>query len=582
MRRMSFLLQLILGFSFIFISILTITNYISYRVSSELLMDNSTQHLQESLSSFKGRMDSLLAEYDRLTLRVAVEPTIQEHLRSRLLSTQSRFVNQDIEHLLARQSRYGGYNFLIQVMDEQGMIYKSDATISMLLNTKEQFAQQVWYQDALKMGGRMSWIAGMGWNNGYTPAVIGIRQINDFNDMKRLGDIAVTIPIIHLTRAMEESRQTSIAKLYIFDYLGNVMFSNSPGDIGQPAPESLTRLTHNRTDGLSKIELDGQQYYMAYTKSDQYDLSMMAFIEPDVVIKDMQQTQFVTLFAVVAGTLLSIALVIFFSWTVTKPIRYLSMRLHRIPNGNLTPIKDRQSNREVQALVDSYNQMIMKLNETIEELSASKMSQQEANVIAWKAQFRPHFLYNTLNTIYWVLTNEGQERTADMVLKLSSLLRYSIQPGSEIVTVREELLQLNAFLELQQLRYGEQFQPIIDIPEEIKDRTMMKMLFQPIVENAITHGLEQVHDRQWIIRIRAMEEGEWIRIIIEDNGVGMSEEAIQTFHRNEPLTSSKQQGHSGLGLQNVKNRLGYLYGESHKMNLSRSELGGLRIDILQP
>jgi two-component system sensor histidine kinase YesM len=79
-----------------------------------------------------------------------------------------------------------------------------------------------------------------------------------------------------------------------------------------------------------------------------------------------------------------------------------------------------------------------------------------------------------------------------------------------------------------------------------------------------------------------LEEEERLRIVIEDNGVGMSDEAIQMFHRNEPLTSTQQQGHSGLGLQNVKNRLGYLYGDSHHMKLSRSELGGLRIDIVQP
>lgn len=131
------------------------------------------------------------------------------------------------------------------------------------------------------------------------------------------------------------------------------------------------------------------------------------------------------------------------------------------------------------------------LEEVVERLSEQQITVQWAQLVALKAQFRPHFLYNSLNLIYWTIEDERPDQAQAMTLALSELLRYSVHPSTDLVTLGEDMEQLNRYLLLQRARYGEKFQVNIAVEDGLEQQRVIRLVLQPLVENAFHHGLEQ-------------------------------------------------------------------------------------------
>lgn len=271
----------------------------------------------------------------------------------------------------------------------------------------------------------------------------------------------------------------------------------------------------------------------------------------------------------------------FFSWTLSKPLRNLATKLSNVERGTTLPFVKTTMNKEMAILYSSYNSMLQNLDHTIADLSSKQISEKQAQIVALKAQFRPHFLYNTLNTIYWSLANKHMREESQMVIALSDLLRYSIDRGSEFVTVDEDLQQLERFIYLQKLRYEDKLQVDLHVNPEVMNRQLMKLTLQPLVENAITHGLEPTLREVWLIRIRAYSEGNSLVLTVEDNGEGMSEARMEEALISGEVNPEKLL-HTGIGLSNLNHRIELIYGYGFGLHLSTSELGGLLVKVTVP
>ncbi|GGG07960.1 sensor histidine kinase [Paenibacillus abyssi] len=582
LRKTSILFQLILGFSVILIVILTITSFFSYRYSSKVVVEKTSSYLLDSVVQMRGKTDVMLQEYDRLAQKVAFSPEIQQHFNAVSRGGETTSTIADINKFIADQSRYSGSDLTIHMLDASGDLYSRNDALAFFWRSEDELRRVEWFPSVAEMHGRMLWLSAPAWRSGTIQAIIGARQLNDWSSLERIGDMFLLISVDTIRRVIDENARGLSRKTHVIDSRGKIVYSTETEEIGENVNSELFARMKTRDTDLINWDMNDAAAYVPYSTSAYSGWTVASYIDAKDMVNDLENIQKSILVIGLFGIGAAILLTIFFSWSVSKPIRYLAHRLSRVERGMLNPSRGRLINQEVSILFDSYNSMVSSLNDTIRDLSGKQATEKQAQIIALKAQFRPHFLYNSLNTIYWQLINDGQDKTAQMVLTLSDLMRYSIQPGSELVTIREDLEQLNRYLLLQQARYGDKLQVTIDADESLLRHRVMKMLLQPLVENSITHGLETVKGRPWRINIEIRQTDDHILLSVEDNGKGMPQAEMRTVLEEHSGSAEPDSMHTGLGLANLQRRISLIYGKDYGITLREGMEGGLRVEIDLP
>jgi len=588
-RKTTILFQMIVGYSFILVVVISAISYFSYRYSSQVVYEKTTQYMLESVIQMSGKIDGMLGEYDRLSMRVAFHPATQQYLITANGRTsadkQSAF---DVQKVVTHEQGYIRNDFLVDIMDIRGTLAFHQPSTAFELSRAE------WFDLMESEQGRIVWTNNTLFNRtenatdeALMNGVLGVRQVRDYaSSSNKIGYMFIGIPISVTERVIGNFLTSPSIRIQVLDRMGNIVYSTNPDDYWKKVePAFLREVSGGRSGGtIKRASVNGTAVYMSSYTSDYSGWTVVTYIREADAVKDLRAMQNSILLIGTLGIAASLLLTSFFSWTLSLPIRHLALRLSKIRSGKLMQLRGKLNNREVSILYESFNEMIMHLEETIKLLSLKQIRENQAQLVALKAQFRPHFLYNSLNVIYYYAVKERQSNVASMVLALSDLLRYSIQPGSEFVALREDLAQLERFVRLQRYRYEDKLQVELTVDESLLAYRVMRLLLQPIVENAITHGLEPKKGDRWLIRIRIAAEDGTLRFEIDDNGVGMTAEAMaKALDFSEALEMDGDRPmQTGLGLPNLQHRIQLVYGAEYGLTLSASELGGLKVRLALP
>lgn len=287
-----------------------------------------------------------------------------------------------------------------------------------------------------------------------------------------------------------------------------------------------------------------------------------------------------TAVAVSLAMLFVIAFVLFLIQKVTNPLSKLTSFLKKSSPDEPLPTLPVTTIDEVGQLIISYNRMSSRIEKLTDEVKKNESLKKEADMMALQAQINPHFLYNTLSSVHWMALMKGEGRIADMVGSLSDFLRFSLNNGQEYCTVNQEISHIDNYVNIQSIRYPDKFQYDTDIPPLLLERKMLKLLLQPLIENAMIHGILK---REGIgrISVRAEAGDETITFMVEDNGVGMSGERLEELRSRiasklDPEGVSDYSGGS-YGLRNVHNRLLLHYGPDAGLHIECKEGVGTRV-----
>lgn len=264
-----------------------------------------------------------------------------------------------------------------------------------------------------------------------------------------------------------------------------------------------------------------------------------------------------------------------FSKSITKPIQRLMEQTSRITKGKLE-MKDIEidSYDEIGQLTMSFNEMIRSIQRLIKEISDKAQlenSLKEAELKALQSQVNPHFLFNVLSTLTESALIEGADKTLLTVEKIASLMRYTLTSFRKNVTLKEELSIVKKYTDLQYERFSDRISFVYDLPDKIPDLFIPPMTIQPIIENALIHGLEKKIEGGTVkISLRKAETE--VQLIIEDNGLGMPEETLSALFLEEK-TEKKYTGHTtGIGIRNVYDRLKLFFGSDWSLIRIKSQL----------
>lgn len=277
--------------------------------------------------------------------------------------------------------------------------------------------------------------------------------------------------------------------------------------------------------------------------------------------------------------LLSIVSSFIFSIFVTRPLLNLRKLFKRAELGDLQAYWTFTSTDDINDLGEGYNQMLNRVSELIKQVKYEEALKKDAEIKALQYQLNPHFLYNTLNTIKWVAKIHKTPQISEVVSALVRLLQASLGKKGEFITIKEEILLITDYMEIQNFRYGEKVKVEFDIEQVAALCLVPRMILQPLVENALIHGIEPM-DREGIITIKAWIDRDLLMCQVEDNGKGIPESELT----NEELLKSRsvKEKMSGIGLKHIREKIKLYYGPDYKMHVFSKPNQGTTVRLSLP
>ena len=286
---------------------------------------------------------------------------------------------------------------------------------------------------------------------------------------------------------------------------------------------------------------------------------------------------------VVAGfAILTVATIVvsyLLSRSITKPIGRLSRAAERVARGELSVRVNVDSGGEVETLARSMNTMIVRTNRLVKQVTREQTRLRKAELELLQSQINPHFLYNTLDTIIWLAEAGDQPSVVSMVGSLADFFRVSLSQGRDIVTVREELKHVYSYLQIQQVRYQDILEYSINVPEELFEQSIPKITLQPLVENALYHGIKNKRG-MGRITLWGERQGGVFRLYVSDNGIGMKKDRLKQV--SDTINNPSASDDEIFGLNNVNERIRMKFGGRYGIHVDSSYLVGTLVTVLLP
>lgn len=263
---------------------------------------------------------------------------------------------------------------------------------------------------------------------------------------------------------------------------------------------------------------------------------------------------------------------------ITDPLYRLEDSVEKLESGDWDAQIAVSGSEEIRHLGLSIRSMVAQLRKLMADIVTEQELKRQSELEALQTQINPHFLYNTLDSIVWMIENEKYEGAVTMITSLAKIFRISISKGQSIIPVREELAHGEHYMAIQSIRYKNRFTYRIEAEEEVKDCATVKLILQPMIENAINHGIAYMDEEDGgQIIVRALRHGDELWMEVEDNGCGMTEEKVENLRNG----SSSKKG-SGIGMNNVHERIQIHFGKQYGVNIYSEPDEGTLIRMVMP
>ena|GEM_PF-710633 len=417
---------------------------------------------------------------------------------------------------------------------------------------------QPWYPDVLSSNGRMVWVSTYRDEESLGKDLLVFTAARVMKGVYSDQPIGVVFLNIHeevLYRTYEHAIQPG-SRTYIIDRSGNLVSHSNRGQSGTRLESfsQLSSLFDRFAPGSETVLIDGRLYMRSYYPIPEVNWMIVEEVPLASLLSSMNNFMIIMLW--VGGLSLTVALLISYliARSISIPVRQLRLAMRQVEQGDLEIETSVVRKDEIGELSRGFNRMIKRLRELLEQQRNREERKRQAEIEFLQAQIKPHFLYNSLNSIRIMISFGNNEDAETMLTTLSRLLRKTFETKEELIPLSVELDYLKDYLELQTFRYPGRFLVEWDIQNGVEAIPIPRLLLQPLVENAIFHGIEPMKERGWI-RIRAAASDPLhLEISVEDNGVGIS------AHRMNTIWEARGEMSDHVGLTNIRERVALFFG----------------------
>lgn len=355
--------------------------------------------------------------------------------------------------------------------------------------------------------------------------------------------------------------------LVIEDEYGNTIFAKNTFADDKAAYE----LNVDQFKALREMENSGYQFIDRTSNATGWNICVY---KPDrLIISSVQPILIIAGVAILVSMFAGITCIHIISEFITKRIKKLQKTMKATETGNLGMVIENDSADEIGDLINGYNSMSKRLDETVNEVYQSKIKEKEYEMRALQAQINPHFLYNSLSMINWKALEADQEDISHITLALSTFYRTALNKGKNILLVKDEIANIKSYLDIQLAMHDNSFDVVYDIDDSILKYETLNLILQPLLENAIGHGIDVKTDGRGEIRIEGKENGDFLDFTVSDNGVGMTKTQAAMI-----LSKSS----NGYGVSNVNERIKLYYGEQYAVKIDSTPGVGTKVMLHFP
>ena len=365
--------------------------------------------------------------------------------------------------------------------------------------------------------------------------------------------------------------------MYLINQEGDIIYHPRQNLIYSSLYRENNKEAAGYEDGTHEESFEGEKRIINVKTVGYTGWKIVSVIPREGIHKNWSQINAVWITVLAIGILILIFLNQYLSTKITQPIRRLedSVRQLQLEYPEKIYIGGSQ---EIRHLGEAIRSMVEQLRQLMNDVVHQQEEKRKNELDALQSQINPHFLYNTLDSIIWMIESERYDEAISMVTSLANLFRISISQGRTVITIKEEFQHAQNYISIQKVRYKNKFSVYFSLDEEIKEATTIKLVIQPILENAIYYGMEAM-DGDGEIMVQGYAKGEEIYIDVTDNGIGMPKEQVEKLLSKED--SPRKRG-SGIGLKNVDQRIKLYYGEKYGLRIKSIPDAGTQVRICLP
>lgn len=390
------------------------------------------------------------------------------------------------------------------------------------------------------------------------------------------GVILIDIKLDIIKEVIENAKPGTAGFIYILDDKNDIVYT--------PINKIVYRIKDEWIDGIdNKVaikNIDGDNYQLTKSVSDYTGWQTIGVFPESEGLRVIKYIRYYSIIIGIIALIIAEILVIIFTKSIVNPILKLKKLMKKAQEGDLTVSFNSKYNDEIGELGGSFNNMVKEINNLINLVHIEEKKKRIAEMNVLQAQIKPHFMYNTLDTIRWMAEEHNEDDIVEIIEAFTNLLRISLSKGKEIITVKEELKHIEGYLTIQKIRYEDKLNYKIEFDENILDYKLTKLILQPLIENSIYHGIKEKRGVGNIIIIGKVKD-EMLYFSVSDNGKGIDKQLLNKIN-NDLLNRKINDNKIGYGIFNVNERIQIMYGKKYGLTYKSIYGEGTIVEVRHP
>ncbi|GGF66554.1 hypothetical protein GCM10010912_09430 [Paenibacillus albidus] len=558
--------RLILYFLFLVLLPTTIISITIYKKSTDIITRNMNTSIENNLNLIQDHLAQRFESADNAMISLYLNNEFADVISSNRPTDSTGIINE-----------LTALNKILENFPVNGTTGGKGVPMLYMLNrpeyTQYNFSRRVYNMDLISL---KPWYLGIPARSNFT--VVGLSSLNSqftLKFAKRLfgirhaqlpyvGLLTVDIPVAELSPLLDHYKPTPGSRIYVADQTGTIAISPDDTLLGQnlstqdyysgmlgsiPASPGFHSFRHT---------LQGEPMLVYYKQVEATGWTILSFSPVRELNGELASFQRVMYLVLAICMLVSLLMALLLSENISAPIRKFIQSMSHAESGNFNIIIRYKRKDEFAYLFSRYNKLLLQIKALIDKLYVTELRKKEAELQTLQAQINPHFLYNTLDSINWIAIHHEIPEISQMVTSLSDFFRYSLSKGKNIIPLKDELRQVESYLQIQHFRFRDKLEYELEEadPAVLEQCLVVKLSLQPLVENAIIHGIQKRRGKGRI-RIRVESSAELLCISVFDDGLG------DDPGRLNALLTDKDQQHTAYGIRNVQMRIQQFFGEGY-------------------
>lgn len=577
MRFRSIRTSIIFSFTLLIVFSLMVFLLLSLRFTRETVLENSTEYTSQLIGQVNNDIDSYIDHMENISFIVAGNSDVRDYLFLQELSQERELELRDriagvFKTITDTRSDIANIGLLPR--NRECLINRGSAKLNPFIEVSE----LSWYQEAVAAGGNTVVSSSHVQNaiyGSYDWVVTLSCNIAGGERQETGGVFFVDLNYSAISDLCERLSLGNRGYIYILDRNGGIVYHPQQQLIYSGMKQELISEVMEAKESSFLTE-DGRLYTIS--RSEQTGWIVVGVSLVSELMRRADEARKIYLLIALALFMAALALAYLLSDEITKPVKSLEKSMKEVEKGNFAPaVMEVREENEIGHLRRNFNMMTEEIRKLMEQRDQEQQTKRKSELKALQAQINPHFLYNTLDSIIWMAEWGKNQEVVLMTSSLAKLLRRSISNEQEAVTVAEEVEYTETYLTIQKMRYKDKLEYEILVDPEILQKSVIKLVLQPLVENAIYHGIKY-KEGKGLIRIRGFRQNERMILQVQDDGKGMEPETLaHIFEKHTKDTRS-----NGVGLNNVNERIQLYYGDDYGISFRSSPGEGTEATITLP